>query len=201
MSSSLEIRPALPGDSGDLAILADMATRGLSSFLWSAVASAGNSPFEIGRSIIHGDQASTLHHSKWLVAQSRADIKGAVNGYTLSSTHLTEPKGPSACVLGPLNELKSMAIGTWYIAAIAVFPEARKRSVGGNLLRSAEQAARAASVDAMTLLVGSFNPRARKLYESIGFKMLADRSFEPFPASDPEGTWVLMTKALTGHVD
>ncbi|RED18839.1 GNAT family N-acetyltransferase [Pontivivens insulae] len=199
MSNSLKIRPASPGDSGDLAIIADMATRGLSSFLWTAVASEGKPPFEIWRSIIRGDQANTIHHSNWLVAQSRANVLGAVNGYTLSRTHLTAPTGPSACVLEPLNELKGMAIGTWYIAAIAVFPEARGRSVGSSLLRFAEQAARAASVDEITLMVGSFNPRARNLYESIGFKRLADRTFQPFRGSDPEGYWVLMSKTLKGR--
>lgn len=197
MSANFKIRSAEPEDSGDLAIIADMATRRLSSFIWGTVTFDGTSPFEIGRSTIRSDQASTLHHSKWLVAQSGVDVIGAVNGYTLFGTDLIASTGPSACVLQPLNELKGMAIGTWYIAAIAVFPEARGQNVGTSLMHSAEQAARVASVNEITLMVGSFNPRARNLYESLGYKMRAERAFEPFPGFDPKGAWVLMAKEMT----
>ena len=94
MLAKYEIQPASRWNSGDLAILADMATRRLSSFLWSFVGSGGISPFEIGRSVIHGDLASTLHHSKWLVALSGTDVMGAVNSYPLSEAHVPGPTGP-----------------------------------------------------------------------------------------------------------
>lgn len=199
MLAKCEIQPASCWNSGDLAILADMATRRLSSFLWSFVGSEGMSPFEIGRSVIHADQASTLHHSKWLVALSGTDVMGAVNSYPLSEAHVTPPTGPSARVLDPLNELKTMAVGTWYVAAVAVFPEARGRGIGAELLRSTKLAARAASIDTITLMVGSFNPCARDLYERLGFEKKAERAFVPFRGSDPEGAWVLMTKSIIGN--
>ena len=48
----------------------------------------------------------------------------------------------------------------------------------------------------MTLMVGSFNSGARRLYERFGFHEAGRRPFVPFPGSDPEGEWMLMVLDL-----
>ena len=58
--SKPEFRAAQQNDCTHLALLADMATRRLTSHLWGLTANAGQSAFEVGRSIIRND---TKHFS------------------------------------------------------------------------------------------------------------------------------------------
>ncbi len=195
--TAFDIQPASSEDSANLALLADIATRRLTTFLWDLAADEGQSSFEVGRSLIYANQNSSVHYSKWLVARSTAGVLGGLNGYTLDNGSFATPSVASIRVLEPVNQLKEMIIGTWYVSAIAVFTEARGMQVGQSLLRAAELLARAASVKEITLMVGSFNPRAQRLYESIGFEKRAERNFEPFAGSDRQGQWILMAKDLT----
>lgn len=70
------------------------------------------------------------------------------------------------------------------------------QGVGRELLALAESKAEAAQVDALTLMVGSFNDGAYRLYERVGFKETQRRPFGVFPGSDEPGEWILMTKKL-----
>lgn len=64
----------------------------------------------------------------------------------------------------------------FYLDTLAVLPEHRKRGVGKALLWAAcERAAKTGKPAG--LLVAKDNPTARKLYESIGFRYVGDRSF------------------------
>ena len=68
--------------------------------------------------------------------------------------------------------------------------------IGKRMLDEAERIARAAGKDRLTLLVGSFNARAHRLYRQVGFRDWDRRPFVPFPGSDEPGEWILMIKDL-----
>lgn len=188
----IAFRPATPNDCPHLVLLADMATRRLTSFLWGQAASAGQSAFEVGRDIIRNDESHFTHFSNWRVAEGRDQVVGAVSGYVISG-----PSGaPGMDVVKPLNELKAMAAGTWYMSAAAIYPEYQGRGFGKSLLAEAENMARAAGHDRLTLMVGSFNARAFGLYRTAGFAVWDRRPFSPFPGSDETGDWILMGKDL-----
>ena len=163
-------------DSSDLAVLADMATRRLTSFLWGFGAQAGQSPFEIGRDVIRGDIKSSLFHANWQIAAREGRLLGGCNGYSLRAYPPFDVENPRMSrVLKPLNGLKRTVPGAWYIAALAVFPENRGMKVGQHLLREAEARARDDGAKEITLLVASFNPDARRLYDRAGFACWAER--------------------------
>lgn len=189
-------RNATESDCSDLAILSDAATRRLSSFLWTASATVGQSPFEIGRSFMRTQADHFAHYSKWQIAEIRSCTAGALNccllPTTVSDSYLTD----SPEVARNLNELKVVAGGTWYITAAAVFPEYRNLGVGEALLLKAEALAREQGIEDLTLMVGSFNEGARRLYRRFGFSEWERRVFTPFPGSDPEGSWILMRKRI-----
>jgi ribosomal protein S18 acetylase RimI-like enzyme len=171
-----------------------MATRRLTSFLWGQIASPGQSAFEVGRTIIRTDKSHFTHVSNWRVAAHQGQLVGALNGYVIA-----EPSGPAAATpdaVKPLNELKAMAAGTWYLSAAAIYPEHQGKGFGKSLLAEAESMARAAGKDRLTLMVGSFNPRAYGLYQKAGFAEWDRRPFSPFPGSDQPGEWILMGKTL-----
>lgn len=189
----IAFRPATPNDCPHLVLLADMATRRLTSFLWGQAASAGQSAFEVGRDIIRNRQSHFTHFSNWRVAEGRGQVVGAISGYVISESSLA----PVPDVVAPLNELKAMAVGTWYMSAVAVYPEYQGEGFGKSLLAEAERMARATGKDRLTLMVGSFNARAYGLYRKAGFAEWDRRPFAAFPGSDETGEWILMGKNLT----
>ncbi len=190
----MTVRDAVGGDSSDLAILADAATRRLVSWLWEEHAQEGQSSFEVGRSGILDNGDALTHLSKWAVVEVEQRVAGALNSYVLPP--MPEPTERTAAVLQPLNELKALAVGTWYVSVASVHPEFRGQGVGHELFALADRKARKAGVERVTLLVGSFNAGAHRLYLSLGFREWQRRPFAPFPGSDQPGEWILMVKDL-----
>lgn len=191
----LTFRAAVGGDCADLALLADSATRRLTSHLWSGAAQPGQSAFEVGRSLIRNETSHFMHHRNWRVAELDGATVGALNGLVLSPPAADAP--PSPAVTQGLNELKAVAAGTWYLVAAALHAEFQGRGLGGALLAEAEAQARAAGRQRLTLMVGSFNARARRLYDRHGLTEWQRRPFTAFPGSDTPGEWILMVKDLT----
>jgi len=194
-------RPAVAADSSDLAILADAATRRLVSWIWDSATQIGQSSFEVGRNTIHSDIASLNHFTRWRVAERNGTVAGATNGYHLVPDHSPNP-GSDQGPLAPLTELKAIASDTWYVSVASVFAEFRNQGVGRVLLADTEKVASAAGVTRLTLIVASFNPSAKRLYEQIGFAEWKRRPFHPFPGSNEAGDWILMFKDLpAGRLD
>lgn len=192
--SELEFRPARPNDCAHLALLADMATRRLTSHLWGLAAAAGQSAFEVGRSIIRNDMLHFSHFSNWRVAELDGDVVGAINTCLLQPP--MNPPQPMPEVTRAPNELKALATGTCYLSAAALYPEHQGRGFGSALIDDAMSQARYAGAGQLTLLVGSFNTQAHKLYLRCGFEEWARRPFVAFAGSDSSGEWVLMRKAI-----
>lgn len=194
-AEDIRFRPACPEDCTHLALLADMATRRLTSHLWGLSAAPGQSAFEAGRAIIRNDETYLSRYANWRIAESRGQVVGAINGYI--QPDLTGQSAAMPEVLVPLNALKSVAAGTWYLSAAAIYPEHQGRGFGKVLLAETEARARAAGSDRLTLMVGSFNPRAYALYRQTGFVEWDRRPFVPFPGSDTPGEWILMVRELS----
>lgn len=193
-SHSIAFRSSTQEDGAHLVLLADMATRGLTAFLWGQMSAPGQSAFEVGRHVFCNDQSHFTHLKNWRVAEHEGRIVGALNGYVVPEQ--TGPAAPTLDVVRPLSELKALAAGTWYISAAALYPEHQGKGFGKSLLVEAERIARAAGKDRLTLLVGSFNARAHRLYRQVGFRDWDRRPFVPFPGSDEPGEWILMIKDL-----
>ncbi len=192
--SELEFRPAVQDDCADLALFADMATRRLTSQLWALAANAGQSAFEVGRSIIRNDTQHFSHFSNWRVAQLDGTVVGAINTCILQES--AGPPQPVPEILRGLNALKALATGTCYLSAAALYPEHQGRGFGTALINEAVSQSLIAKAEQLTLLVGSFNPRAHKLYLRCGFDEWARHPFTAFPGSDSPGEWILMRKVL-----
>ena len=65
------------------------------------------------------------------------------------------------------------AMGSPYVASVAVAPESRGKGLGARLLGFVEDRYRGRARH-IFLLVSSFNPRARKLYERLGYTAVAE---------------------------
>jgi len=173
MDDNLNFRAATINDCSDLAILGDSATRCLSSHLWTKIASAGQSSFEIGRTSILSDTEHYIHYKNWRVAELNRTVVGALNTYRISQS--TQARKDLPDVLRPLDELKA-----------------------SQLLTEAERVAKQENDSVLTLMVGSFNTGALRLYEQFGFIEWKRSKFIPFDNSDRDGDWVLMRKDING---
>ena len=187
-------RSAVENDCPHLALFADMATRRLTSHLWGLFAQPGQSAFEIGRAMIRNDDKHYTHFTNWRVLELAGRIAGAFNGYVIPEPSVAATPPPA--VVRELNELKAMAVGTWYISAAALYPEYQGQGLGKSLLDEAAARALAAGYARLTLMVGSFNSNAHRLYLRCGFQEQARRPFTAFPGSDAPGEWILMEKVL-----
>lgn len=190
----LKFRPAEEQDCTDLVLFADMATRRLTSHLWDGNARPGQSAFEIGRDVIRTDAAHFMHYKNWRVAVRNGRTIGGVN-CNLMPEPIRGSAQASEFVRG-LNELKAIAAGTWYIACAALHSEYQGHGFGGGLLAEAERLARSEGASRMTLMVGSFNLNAGRLYHKLGFSEWERRPFTAFAGSDPVGDWILMVRDL-----
>jgi ribosomal protein S18 acetylase RimI-like enzyme len=196
MTKLLNIRDGVPSDASDLAILADMATRGLTSFLWSSAKPDGAAALARCREAIRADADHPLYHKHWRVAEREGLLLGALHGNVIQAIPMKEPQSAVDTVLQPLAELKATAVGSWYTSAIAVFPEAQGQAVGSALLADAENRIGTSGCSQLTLMVGSFNEGARRLYKGTGYSEADRRPFNMFPGSDPLGEWILMSKTM-----
>lgn len=191
-----KIRKGLSSDSSELAILADMATRGLTSFLWGGAEPDGTSALGECRKAIRDDENHALFHARWQVAEFEGQVLGALHGHIIQASSSELPSSNIDLVVQPLTELKATTVGSWYTSAIAVFPEAQGMSVGSALLTDAETQCKLVGGRQLTLMVGSFNDGAKQLYARLGYFEVERRDFTSFCGSDPNGQWILMAKPL-----
>ncbi len=83
------------------------------------------------------------------------------------------------------HDLNSMeeetAAGELYVDSLAVFPEYRRQGVATALLQATVGKARQLGDDPVGLLVDESNPRAERLYRSIGFEQVGTSTWGGHP--------------------
>lgn len=187
------VRGATTDDSVELAELANYAGEGLPYYLWAMIAKPGEDPWDIGRGRAARDTGS-FSYRNCIVAENGGKIAGALIGYLLQ----TKPDSAAAPdvhpIIRPLLELEVPAADTWYINAVATYPEARGLGIGSALLRSAERMALGKGVKAMSLIVSDANHDAKKLYERLGYKETDRRPIIKEGWKNPGEYWLLMIK-------
>jgi ribosomal protein S18 acetylase RimI-like enzyme len=165
-----EIRPAEPEDAEDLARLINLASEGMSLYLWQQSAPEGQDPWEYGRERAC-DPAVGFNWRNSVVATLDGVVAGSVVFYALPE----EPQPIAADVpemFIPILELENLAPNTVYINVLAVYPEYRGRGIGRALMEHVE--AEASGRD-LSLIVENANDVARSLYHSFGFVTEASR--------------------------
>ncbi len=167
-----------------------MATRGLAIYLWSREAKPGQSPTEIGRSMVLGEIPGPSYDRAWM-AEDAGQVVGMLLGYRREE--LVDPATVPAEVKAVV-ELENLALGHWLVNLLAGYPQYRGLGIGTMLLAFAEEQARATSSKGMSLIVESDNDGARRLYERTGYAAADRRPIAPFPGSPPGGEFILMTK-------
>ena len=191
---NIRFRQAREDDGAHLALFADMATRRLFSYVWNLSSVAGQSMFEVGRTIICTDTQHPTHFRNWRVAELNGAVIGALNAYELPQPAATFSP-PLEPLVGP-SELKAIAAQSFYLSAVALYQEHRGLGLGSAMLNEADSMAQTFGASRLSLMLGSFNTKAHRLYLRQGFEEKARRPFIAFEGSDAVGEWILMQKDL-----
>lgn len=189
------IRKARPADALDLAKLVNLAGEHLPEHLWQNQALAGQRALDVGCDRA-GRETGAFSYRHALVAAVDDQVAGMVLSYRLPEPYplgnlLAQPEP-----VRPLIELEAMAPGSWYLNAIASYRQFRGRGVASALLQAAEEAAREALCNELSLIVASENALAHSIYLRRGFRQVASKPLVGYPRGPAGGEWLLMVKPL-----
>jgi ribosomal protein S18 acetylase RimI-like enzyme len=190
-NSDSAFRRATLADVVDLAKLVEFASEGLALCLWTQLAGPGGDPWQVGRKRV-SSETEGISYRHALIAERAGKTIGVLIGYPLPEKPAPVENSLPA-LLVPLHELMNLAPGTWYVHALAAYPEDRGCGVGTALLLKADELA-AAGTSGLSLIVSDTNTGARRLYERNGFREAARRRMVRHGWQHPGTDWVLLTK-------
>ncbi|MCV2869542.1 GNAT family N-acetyltransferase [Defluviimonas sp. WL0002] len=192
--SSISVRDATPADAPALVDIVLMAGEGLPERVWAEMAHPGETLRDVGlRRAARGEGSFSFRNAQ--IATRNGDLAGGMVGYPLPDDPV--PIGPDfPAEFVPLQELENLAPSTWYLNIVGVYDGMRGQGVGSALLAHAEGVARRAGLRAVSLIVFSGNPGARRLYERAGFRERARRRMH-VPGWEHDGAnAILMVKSV-----
>ena len=196
IKTNARFRPARESDASDLACLHDIASRGTMFWFWSTSREPGQSAIEVGRNRIRTNTDSPTYYRNSTIAEIGGAVAGALIGRLMPTPYHRDDTADLPEVFAPVLELEAIAIGSWYLNVVAVYPEFRGHGLGSALLWHAERIARKSGAPWMSLNVEDANAGALRFYLRHGFTERARRPCVPFPGSMDEGDWVLLGKEL-----
>lgn len=189
----MRIRDARKSDCAKLAQLINLAGEGLPLYLWRQMAGPGEDPWKIGRERAARDSGSFSYRNS-VVAELEGNIAGALVGYPVAAEPDAIDPANTPPMFVPLLELENLAADTWYVNAVATFPDARGLGVGSKLMQRAERQASRLGLRGTSLIVSDANEGAQRLYERLGYKEVARRPMVKEQWETAAEDWVLMIK-------
>ncbi|MEM7193268.1 MAG: GNAT family N-acetyltransferase [Pseudomonadota bacterium] len=188
-------RPATRADAGTLTILIDIAGNALANQIWLDAAGPGQSAIEVGRHSVLQDTGVDSYRNA-TIAIVGDEVAGCMIGGLPERLYDFSRIEEKPALFRPVARLASQAAGSWYIDVIASFAEFRGCGLGSKLLALATSKARDAGAPENSLVVGSWNEGAERLYARCGFSVVA-REPAVLPENYPQsGEWMLMTRPL-----
>jgi ribosomal protein S18 acetylase RimI-like enzyme len=127
-----------------------------------------------------GYEKSQYSYRNALVAEYNGEPAGVIIGY--DGGRLQELRKPLYDIMmrefGQIRKIEDeTSAGEFYIDSFAVLPQYRGCGVGHSLLSAARDKAFASGYERVGLLVDFTNPRAEKLYASLGFERVNATTF------------------------
>jgi len=159
------LRPATSHDAAELAILDDIASSGLASWIWYGAVLSGrvDTAMEQGRQVM-GDPKVFWGFSNAVMGDIDGHVAGMAISYKMNMPDKSPDMGEKAnVVLCNTFDLMRVANGHWYLDGLAVYRQFRKSGLGRKLLRNAMDRGRAARVSHISLITESSNERAQAL--------------------------------------
>jgi ribosomal protein S18 acetylase RimI-like enzyme len=188
------LRRAMKQDAQALAEVIEYAGHGMPGYLWSRSAKEGQPPIEVGIERVLREEANFSYRNA-VAAEVDGRVAAMMLAYRLpeqSEVNLEELPD----LLRPLEELEQKVPGTFYVNALAAYPEYRGLGLGTKLLEAAHALASEAGCEELSLEVFDQNEDAVRLYERHGYREIARLPAAPHPIYQYEGHILLMTRSV-----
>ncbi|SFJ03850.1 GNAT family N-acetyltransferase [Albimonas pacifica] len=185
------LRFARPSDAMTLAVLSNEAGCGIPWHMWAAKAGPGGEAWTLGAAAMLGEIASGA-----LVVD---EGQGAVASMTGQPMREALPLDGLPPIRAAIQGLQNRALDCWYVRNLAVLPSLRGRGNGHGrrLLAGAVRIASAEGLSAVSLIVNDGNTEALRLYERLGFEVVASAPQAEGFGWRPWGReWLLMRRGL-----
>jgi ribosomal protein S18 acetylase RimI-like enzyme len=187
-------RRATLDDAAALAEFVELASEGLATYLWSRLGGPGRDPWSVGRERVCGEAGGLSYRNAIVTELAARPVAGLISYPLADKPEPITDKLPAMLV--PLQELMNLALGTWYVHVLAVYPEYRGKGQGAALLALADRLAEAGGKRGLSLIVSDTNTGARRLYESFGYREIGQRRMVKEQWQHPGIDWVLLRKHL-----
>lgn len=203
VETKTKFRSATIDDCYTIAQLFRIASDGVSDYIWSTLTSEypGLTPLEIGAKR-YTNEESLFSYKNCVIAEQDKQPVGMILTFPIAAIEdSAKPDAEDAIAESELNSSEPDVLapynleapGTWYICALAMFPEFRGQGIGTQLLAIAHQQAAARGFSELSLLCFEQNSRALKLYQRNGFREIDRTEVVPHPLIHYTGDILLMT--------
>jgi len=188
------IRPGVVEDAALLAELVNYAGEGLPLYLWSRMAEAGESAWDVGQRRAVREEGSFSYRNATMIEHD-GHAAGCLIGYAIPDDPSPVPDDMPAMFVA-LQELENLVPGTWYVNVLAVRPAFRGQGLGTKLLALAEERARAHGRRGLSVITSDDNIGARRLYERWGYLSVATRPMIKGDWENDGQEWILLAKSF-----
>lgn len=201
---STSFRTATASDSPTIAELFQIASDGVVDYVWQTLKPQYPSltPLQIG-AIRYANPESIFGYPNAVLAEQQGKIMGMMVTFPVEhappsvddADDEAEGDRPTPEMLEPdvLAPYNLEAPGSWYIAALALFPLFRGQGIGTQFLQLAHQQAAQHGFNELSLLCFEQNEGALRLYQRHGFTVIERAAVVPHPLIHYTGNILLMT--------
>lgn len=178
-----------------MAQLINIAGEGMPLYLWTNMAAADETPWDIGQERAKRETGSFSYRNT-VVLEHGGEVVAALMGFPLPDEPEPVNYDEMPPMFVPLQQLEDLAAGTWYVNVLATYAEYRGKGFGSGLLAVAEQLAADTNRSGLSIIVSDANTGARRLYERSGYIEKATRPMIKESWDNDGENWVLLARPL-----
>ena len=190
-----QVRAARKEDCLTIANLYSLSSDGIADYIWSKLAEPGEDILQVGKRRYEQEDSNFSYRNCQVV-----EIEGMVVGMLVAFSMYRAEDDESLSgqeqdpVLLPYSKLEEY--DSYYVCGVALFPEYQGRGIGKHLMALAEQQCRRAGLSKLSLIVFGQNTGAKRLYDSLGYTVVAAEAVVPHELIHYTGEAYLMVKPL-----
>jgi len=185
-------RPARKSECRTIARLYSISSDGVADYVWTQLAEPGEDILDVGQRRYENEE-SAFSYRNCTVATIKDEAVGMIVAFPIFVDENAELESDS--VLAPYSRLEED--NSYYICGVTLFPEYRGLGIGTKLMTLAEEQARDKGFAKLSLIVFEKNEGAKRLYERLGYRVVAREAIVPHELIHYTGDALLMVKQLT----